>query len=185
MGCNDHISCFEMPLMLGEATQECGFKHCQKADYRRINVSQTTPWEVQKARVVPSPLMVIMNFVFHVRLFSPFRRSLSSWRTRERLCLHQVKFLLGVHWMLLAESFEPRPNRCELGTAGSVMTIGLSINECLHSKKPESKIDICRSSGCDDFKGWTRFRQSLLKISSIIKKWLGDSSRRMTCFTCM
>ena len=43
--------------------------------------------------------------------------------------------------MPLAESFEPRPNRSELGTAGSVMTIGLSINECLDSKKPENKID--------------------------------------------
>ena len=47
------------------------------------------------------------------------------WRTRERLCLHQVKSLLRVHCMLLADSFEPRPNRCELVTAGSVMTIGL------------------------------------------------------------
>ena len=117
--------------------------------------------------------------------FSPFRRSLSSWRTRERLCLHQVKSLLTVHWMPLAENFAPRPNRCELGTAGSVLTIGLSINECLDSKKPENKIDLCRSSGCGDFKGLTRFRQSLLKISYIIKKWKGGSSRRMTCFTCM
>ena len=53
-----------MALMLGKATQECGLKHCQTADYRCTNVWQTTPWEVQKARVFPSPLMVIMNFVF-------------------------------------------------------------------------------------------------------------------------
>ena len=52
------------------------------------------------------------------------------------------------------------------------MTIGLSVSECLHLKKPENQIDFCRSSGCGDFKGLTRFRQGLLKISSIIKKWL-------------
>ena len=66
-----------MALMLGKATQECGLKHCQTADYRCTNVWQTTLWEVQKARVLPSPLMVIMNVVFHVRLFSPFQQSLS------------------------------------------------------------------------------------------------------------
>ena len=59
-----HISCFEMALMLGKATQECGLKHCQTADYQCTNVWQTTLWEVQKARVFPSPLMVIMDFVF-------------------------------------------------------------------------------------------------------------------------
>ena len=59
-----HISCFEMALMLGKATQECGLKHCQTADCWCTNVWQTTLWEVQKARVFPSPLMVIMNFVF-------------------------------------------------------------------------------------------------------------------------
>ena len=53
-----------MALMLGKATQECGLKHRQTAFYRCTNVRQTTLWEVQKARVFPSPLMVIMNFVF-------------------------------------------------------------------------------------------------------------------------
>ena len=52
-----------MTLMLRKETQECGLKHCQTADYRCTNVWQTTLWEVQKARVFPSPLMVIMNFV--------------------------------------------------------------------------------------------------------------------------
>ena len=66
-----------MALMLGKATQECGLKRCQTAAYRCTNVWQTTLWEVQKARVFPSLLMVIMNFVFHVRLFSPFQQSLS------------------------------------------------------------------------------------------------------------
>ena len=64
-----------------------------------------------------------------------------------------------------------------------VMTIGLSVNECLHLKKPENKIDLFRSSGRGDFKGLTRFRQSLPKISSIIKKWKRGSgcARRVNC----
>ena len=37
--------------------------------------------------------------------------------------------------MLLGYSFEPRPNSRALGTAGSVMTIGL-FNKQAHSKKP-------------------------------------------------
>ena len=52
-----------MALMLGKTTQERGLKHCQTADYRCTNVWQTTLWEVQKAPVFPSPLMVIMSFV--------------------------------------------------------------------------------------------------------------------------
>ena len=32
-------------------------------------------------------------------------------------------------------SFQPRPNSCMLATAGSTMTIGLSINRCLQFKK--------------------------------------------------
>ena len=36
--------------------------------------------------------------------------------------------------MLLGYSLEPRPNSHALGTVGSVMTIGLSINRCSHSK---------------------------------------------------
>ena len=41
-----------------------------------------------------------------------------------------------MRYMLLGYSFEPRPytNSHALGTAGSVMTIGLSINGCSHSK---------------------------------------------------
>ena len=37
--------------------------------------------------------------------------------------------------MLLGYSFEPRPNNRVIGTAGSVMTISLSIKGCSHSKK--------------------------------------------------
>ena len=43
---------------------------------------------------------------------------------------------LSMRDMLLGYSFEPRPNKRVIGTAGSVMTIGLSIKGCSHSKKP-------------------------------------------------
>ena len=58
------------------------------------------------------------------------------WCTRERLCMNRVKFFLNMHSMLLGYSFETRPDSRALATAGSVMTIGLSTNRCLHSKKP-------------------------------------------------
>ena len=36
--------------------------------------------------------------------------------------------------MLLGYSFEPRPNSLALGKEGSVVTIGLSINQCSHAE---------------------------------------------------
>ena len=42
--------------------------------------------------------------------------------------------------MLLGYSFEPRPNSRVFATEDSVMTIGLSINRCSHSKK--KKFDV-------------------------------------------
>ena len=50
--------------VIPEEVQLDALKHCQTADYRCTNVWQTTLWEVQKARVFPSLLMVIMEFVF-------------------------------------------------------------------------------------------------------------------------
>ena len=41
-----------------------------------------------------------------------------------------------MHSMLLGYSFQSRPNSCALATVGLVMTIGISINRRLHSKKP-------------------------------------------------
>ena len=37
--------------------------------------------------------------------------------------------------MLLGYSFQPGSNSCALATVGLVMTIGISINRRLHSKK--------------------------------------------------
>ena len=58
------------------------------------------------------------------------------WCTRERLGMNRVRSFVHMHSMLLGYSFETRPDSSALATAGSVMTIGLSINGCLHSKKP-------------------------------------------------
>ena len=55
------------------------------------------------------------------------------WRTRERLCMNWVRPFLSMRGMLLGYSLEPRPYSRALGTAGSVMTIGLSINWCSRS----------------------------------------------------
>ena len=44
--------------------------------------------------------------------------------------------LFSMHSMLLGHSFKPRPNSCMLATAGSVMTIGLSIADARTRKKP-------------------------------------------------
>ena len=56
--------------------------------------------------------------------------------TRERLYMNRLRSLLSRRGILLGYSFKPRPNSWLLATAGSVMTIGLSINGCSHSKKP-------------------------------------------------
>ena len=56
------------------------------------------------------------------------------WFTREGLCMTRVRSLLSMRGMLLGYSFKARPNSCALGITGSVMTIGLSISGCLHSK---------------------------------------------------
>ena len=58
--------------------------------------------------------------------------------------------------MLLRYSFEPMPNSRALGTTGSVITVGLSINECSHSKNQFDK----RVCACGDSKGLTQFKQS-------------------------
>ena len=82
----------------------------------------------------------LLVWILDDAIFQPVSRVFLSlvrlWDTRERLCLIRVRSLLSMRCMLLGYSFEPRPNNCALGIAGSVMTIGLSINGCSHSKKP-------------------------------------------------
>ena len=56
--------------------------------------------------------------------------------SRQRLCLNWVWSFLSMRGMLLGYSFEPSPYRRVLDTAGSAITIGLSINGCSHWNKP-------------------------------------------------
>ena len=67
-------------------------------------------------------------FFFFFRCFAQFLG------TRVRLCIIQVRFLLSICCLLLKYSFQSRPNIRALGTGGSVMTFGLSINGCSPSK---------------------------------------------------
>ena len=63
-------------------------------------------------------------------LLAPF------WRTQERpWIMNWVRSFLSMHRMFLGYSFGTRPNSRVFATADSVMTIGLSINRCSHSKK--------------------------------------------------
>ena len=51
--------------------------------------------------------------------------------------MNLVKIFVEHMWHVeQGHSFKPRPNSHALATVGSVMTIGLSINGCLHSKIP-------------------------------------------------
>ena len=73
-----------------------------------------------------------------VRFHSVSRTFLSfAWflRTLRSLYMNRLRSLLRMRCILLGYRFAPRPNSPTLGSAGSVMTICLSINGCSHSKK--------------------------------------------------
>ena len=72
------------------------------------------------------------------------------WLTRERLCVNRIRCLWSMHCVLLGTSFSRA-----LGTVGSVITIGLSINRCSHSKTSLTR------------ENKTQFKQSRLFSSSI------------------
>ena len=88
--------------------------------------------------------------------------------------MNRVRSLLRMCVMLLRCSFESRPNSCALSTAGSIITIGSSMNGCSHLKNNslarENKIDWSRRLGGGDH------RQSLL-FSSLLKKTKVGSAR--------
>ena len=76
-------------------------------------------------------------FFFSSPAPNPANRSFLSlariWRTQERL-VNRVRFFLSMPSKLPEYSFESSPNDRALATAGSVLTIGLSIKGCSHSK---------------------------------------------------
>ena len=48
--------------------------------------------------------------------------------------MNRTRSPLSMRCIFLGDSFEPRPNIRSLGTTGSVMNIGLSINGCSRTK---------------------------------------------------
>ena len=88
-------------------------------------------------QLIPTFSILILFFFFSSPAPNPANRSFLSlariWCTRERL-MNRVISLLSMPSMLPEYRFEPRPNNRSLATAGSVVTIGLSIKGCAHSK---------------------------------------------------
>ena len=106
----------------------------------------------------------LLNFRIHVfekrskeEGEAPDQKSLSfafSILVYSRKSLHESsKIFVGY-------SFQPTPNSCVLATAGSTMTIGLSINRCLQLKKKNTltrhnKINQSKNFSYGDLKGLT------------------------------
>ena len=88
-------------------------------------------------QLIPTFSILILFFFFSSPAPNPANRSFLSlariWCTRERL-INRVISLLSMPSMLPEYRFEARPNNRSLATAGSVVTIGLSIKGCAHSK---------------------------------------------------
>ena len=59
------------------------------------------------------------------------------WCTGQSLCMNRVKSLLSMCCILLGYSFESRPNSRAVGTAGSVLIIGLSRKNQFDARKQD------------------------------------------------
>ena len=101
----------------------------------------------------------------------PFISSSSSCilHLSSRKAVHLLDLEYSRKIFVFGYSFEPGPFSLALGRAGSVTTVGLSINRCSHSEQTsltrENKTDQSRSSGFGDCKRSTRFRQNLFFYS--------------------
>ena len=98
---------------------------------------------------------------------------IKHWNTCFTISFWVSGFLLHVHWI----NFQTQANyrSCALGTVGSAMTIGLSINRCSRSEKPLWQLET--SSSCSDFKGLKWFRPRFLFCTSIQKTKRGYDCR--------
>ena len=116
--------------------------------------------------------------------------------TEKRLCTNPVKFLLSMLSALLSNSFEPRPNRCLFLTVSYrrqsppflLASGGFSFD---HRFLPKIDARAWKTSltrvtlndkpknwGYGDFKGWTRFVQSLF-FPSMKERDKRGSARRV------
>ena len=87
--------------------------------------------EKEKKNVTSKWFEVFKSRWRHPEFWSPYSR-VRFWCTRERPCVNRVRSLLSMRCLVLGYSFEPRPKSPALGTTGSVVTSGLSINGCSH-----------------------------------------------------
>ena len=113
----------------------------------------------------------------------PVNRSNRAFLSLARFCctgqslgMNRVKSLLSMCCILLGYSFESRPNSRAVGTAGSVLIIGLSRKNQFDARKQDWLV---QKFGLGDFKGLTSmwFRQGLLLFSSVKKT--KEGSRRV------
>ena len=126
----------------------------------RIRIALVTKWQ-----------FLIIHFQFLGRFFSSSCciftlpadcSSSSSILAYPRKVLHESSKIFSEHSLHFARKQSRNRalyNRAR-GTAGSVMTISLPLNGCLHSKNQfdERKQDwLVQKLGCGDFKGLTRF----------------------------
>ena len=99
-------------------------------------LGSTLKWPIHVSQALLPVIKLCINSYLEKRYWAlghPASRTFLSlarfWRIRERLCMNRVSSLLSMRCMLLGYNFKPR-----LGTAGSVMNIGSSINGCSHTK---------------------------------------------------
>ena len=79
--------------------------------------------------------------------------------------MNPVRSLLNMRGTLLGYSLEPRSERRVRGTAGSVMTVRLSVNRCSHTK-----------SQYDEFKQDSEVQKTWAAVSSKVYRHSGRAS---------
>ena len=101
---------------------------CLKRSKKCYIFSPSTPWlnlVLVQGQFQSSFTLLAEPFYFTFSIFAYLRNS---------VCMNGVRSLLNIPCLLLGYSFEPRPYRLALGTASSLITIGLSIIGCSHSE---------------------------------------------------
>ena len=96
--------------------------------------------------------------------------------------MNRVSSLLKILCILLGNSLEPRLNSRVLVTAGSVMTIGLPLNGCLHSKNKfdgRNKIDYDSSCQMSLFRLFVSTSTAMFNSEKI-----GSSKQIKALFVC-
>ena len=102
---------------------------CLKRSKKCYIFSPSTPWlnlVLVQDQFQSSFTPASRAFIFHFLDFCVLEK--------DSVCMNGVRSLLNMPCFLLGYSFEARPYRLALGTASSLITIGLSIIGCSHSE---------------------------------------------------